>query len=105
MARGDPTGYIAIHTDEQTEEDFRNLCDKRGLYPEQMFRVMLRGYAKRQVNFDLQDELTFGKYNGLRLEEVIRADPRYITWLLGESTWFRISDRAKAILTLIEDAD
>lgn len=105
MARGDPNGYISIHTDEQTSADFYALCNRRELHPEQMFRVMLRGYIKRQVLFDLGDELNFGKYNGLRLEEVLRADPRYIRWLLGESSWFRITERAEAVLTLIEDGE
>jgi hypothetical protein len=105
MARGDPTGYITIHTDVQTEADFRDLCGRRGLQPEQMFRVMLRGYVKRQVSFDLNEELNFGKYNGLYLDEVIRADPRYIRWLLGESSWFRITQRAEALLATIEADD
>jgi len=106
MSLFDPrTKGLKMTLDRDIVEAFEELCEKRGLEPEQMFRVMLAGFTRRKVYFNVGDELNFGKYNGLRLEEVIRADPRYVRWLLGESSWFQITASAECLLAAIEEGE
>lgn len=105
MALFDPTSTVKIKIDREIAEDFEALCEDRGLTSEQMFRVMLRSFTRRKVFFTLQDELNFGKYNGLNVEEVIRADPRYVNWLLRESNWFRLAPGAQGLLEELGEED
>jgi hypothetical protein len=96
---------VTLKVESDVRDDFESLCVARGLEPEQMFRVMLRSFTRRKVVFHLTDELNFGKYNGLVLEEVIRADPRYMNWLVNESQWFRLSDDAERLLYALGEED
>ena len=107
MALFDPkTTTLKIRdVDSDVVAEFEDLCRNRGLEQEQMFRVMVRSFCRRKVTFDLHEELNFGKYNGLRLEEVIRADPQYINWLLEASSWFRISAAAERLLVAMGQED
>jgi hypothetical protein len=41
--------------------------------------------------FDLESELTFGKYNGKTLEDIVRIDPEYISVVAIEDKHFFIS--------------
>jgi hypothetical protein len=88
--------------DEDTYEGFNAMCDERGIARDRMFAVMVKAFNKRPTVFDLSDELTFGKYRGLLLEDVIRADSRYIAWLLRESSWFQLAPHAELLLTEME---
>lgn len=49
--------------------------------------------------FKLSAHLTFGKYKGQTLEQVVRQDPQYIRWCLRSIPWFEI-DKASVIQLL-----
>jgi hypothetical protein len=82
--------------DEDTYEGFNAMCDERGIARDRMFAVMVKAFNKRPTVFDLS------KYRGLLLEDVIRADSRYIAWLLRESSWFQLAPHAELLLTEME---
>ena len=48
------------------------------------------------------DKLTFGKYDGEFLTEVIIRDPQYIRWALGNIKGFDIDNRSLTELELSE---
>lgn len=75
-------------------ELFAEICDRRGIEPSVMFEIMCRHFAVKEFLFGLQDNMPFGKYKGLRIEDIIRADPSYIRWLCGESDKFDLSKAA-----------
>lgn len=55
-------------------------------------------YEKSKV-LSLHHTMPYGQYQGLLVEEMIRADPRYVNWLASESDIFTLDDEALALLT------
>lgn len=55
--------------------------------------------------FDLESTLTFGKYRGRILEEVIEEDPRYVRWMLSDDgpDWLDLTPAAEEHLEAIEE--
>lgn len=48
---------------------------------------------------ELADELMFGKYKGMTLEEVIYEDPGYIQWCIENIKDFVLADKAYILYT------
>jgi uncharacterized protein (DUF3820 family) len=46
----------------------------------------------------LEDILTFGKYKGETLNDIIKTQPQYVSWLLSNAEWFTINGEATALL-------
>lgn len=42
--------------------------------------------------FELDDVITFGKYKGNTIDDVIHDDYGYIEWCLDNLAWFKISE-------------
>jgi hypothetical protein len=40
--------------------------------------------------FSLSDKLTFGKYKGYTIEEILEDDPSYLEWAIDEIEWFEL---------------
>jgi len=45
-----------------------------------------------------ETELTFGKYKGSLLKDVIKRDPVYVEWCLSNISWFKITYSCKVDL-------
>lgn len=50
------------------------------------------------MELDLDSILSFGKYKGYQLEDVIEDDPNYIKWLI-ENTQHSFSEEVMQLLT------
>jgi len=48
--------------------------------------------------FGLAHRLTFGKYKGKTVQEVIDQNPRYLDWCLETIEWFDLSAEAREAL-------
>lgn len=46
----------------------------------------------------LFDTMPYGQYRGLLVEDIIRADPRYVNWLASESAIFVLDEEATQLL-------
>lgn len=46
----------------------------------------------------LEDTLSFGKYKGVMLDEVIVEHPTYVTWCLDEIDGFELDEEAMQLL-------
>ena len=44
------------------------------------------------MEYDLDDELSFGKYKGKTVEEVLEDDPTYLRWCLENVPSFVVDD-------------
>lgn len=53
--------------------------------------------------FDLKNKITFGKYKGQTLNQVINHDPQYVRWAIHTVPWFGISDKAYEKLADVEN--
>jgi len=55
-------------------------------------------FNKVKKELDLFDTMPFGKYQGLTVGRVIQDDPRYLMWLIKNSTQFFINHKTKDTL-------
>lgn len=46
-------------------------------------RLQLAVLCHSRSPMRLRDEMTFGKYRGAIVEDVVRTDPQYVTYILG----------------------
>lgn len=58
---------------------------KRGATIETFVQLQLRAMCKDKTIYRLKDRITFGKYSGSIIEDIVRCDPKYMTWLLENS--------------------
>jgi hypothetical protein len=45
--------------------------------------------------------MPFGKFQGMIVETIIRAEPKYVSWLIAESQNFRLDPDALELLDTI----
>lgn len=47
---------------------------------------MSKAFKTLKTKYELTDFITFGKYDGCRVDSVIQTDPGYISWLIAKTT-------------------
>lgn len=83
--------------------DLEPILAARELTIDKVIRLYLRSLvttSKRTGAIGLADEMPIGKFKGEPLETVIRAEPKYVEWLLGKVETFRVTPDA---LDLIDE--
>ena len=63
----------------------------------------LDGYAENGLYLDW--ELSFGKYKGTELRDVIRDDVEYVFWCIDELSWFKLNLVALKYLFVSDDTN
>ena len=94
--RQSATMYIEVSR--AVADTFMKFCTDRKLHPDDVLRIMLKGYQARDVVKTPSNVMSFGKYNGETIATVIRLDPGYILWALKNVDLFRLNDEALDIL-------
>jgi uncharacterized protein (DUF3820 family) len=95
---------ITIKVDLTIYKDATATLKARGTDVETWFRLQLCAFAKSgKAILSLTDKMPFGKYQGALVEDVVRADTKYATWMVAQdySTKFN-SDVLGLIQELIE---
>jgi hypothetical protein len=72
---------------------------ERGTTIEAFLTFQLRGLTRKAKVYHLREQLTFGKYEGEFLEDIIRTEPGYITWCLRNLVNFVIDPIALELLS------
>ena len=99
------TVTITITLAEDVYKEVMQLCEERNLTFDAYAQVILRGARKNPLLFKLDSRMTFGKYKGERVEDVIKADPAYIMWASSKVESFTLDEEASAFLVGHEDED
>lgn len=86
-------------------EAFEKKLIDHGSSPGAFLRMSIRSYISMRPIYDLQDELLIGKFKGTPLEDVIRIQPTYISWMLENVQGFRITGQACNLLAEILTAE
>ena len=63
----------------------------------------LRNVKRMSKVLSLSDPLDFGKYHGVKTEDVIRGDPEYMVWVIT-NTQTKLTDFNKYLFTIPETA-
>lgn len=94
---------VVVHLEADVHDALAGQLEGRGSTIEKFFQVAARGYLRRPQNYELQTKLGFGKYYGEQLETIIRLDPRYIRWCIGNlAGGFVMSEMAHDLLEKVD---
>jgi hypothetical protein len=74
----------------------KDLLERSGSSLETYLQMQTIAFTRANSLIGLNDTIHFGKYSGLRCEDVVRTDRAYITWLMG------VSQKAKFDADVIE---
>lgn len=94
-----PIPKIDLELSEGTKASLLAMCEERGLTPDALVAFWLRTARSPKASrpYSLTDTLRFGRFQGSRLEVVIRAEPDYITWCLTNLENFTMTPPAQAL--------
>lgn len=82
-------------------DEAENILARRGTTLENYLQLQLRALVsadKRYRPLTLRDYMPYGKFKGENIENIIRAEPTYIAWLVGESETFSLDSEARTVL-------
>lgn len=83
------------------------VLDAKGLTVDEVCSLYLRTLvtaSERTRALSLSDEMPFGKFKGETLRVIIRAEPRYISWMLGlDGSNLRLEPEALDLLEKVLD--
>jgi len=92
---------IPIVIDEDLLGPLYAMAQDRGLSISRLvnsrIRSLVNAYKKYKV-LTLQDDMPYGQYMGMNMEEMIRSDPRYVRFLVANSDIFELDTDAQELL-------
>lgn len=89
---------VSVWLPDLTYHRVMTLTTARGLPLSDLVVALLTKYIGSEIVYNLDDDLMFGQYSGQPLRTIIKTDPRYIQWLLRDSSRFKMSQEAHAYL-------
>jgi hypothetical protein len=93
-----PNIKLTIVLPAELGHQFLTALDGRGGNIHDFVRLCAKARMRANKNYDVGDELAFGKYIGERIETVIANDPGYVNWLLQNTNSLILSDRLTNML-------
>ena len=91
---------IVLRLETKLVNDINAVLSQRGTDIETYIRLQLRAFRHAGKILGLSDRLNFGKFSGELVEDVCRAEPGYIEWIVANSSSARFHDD---VLKLLED--
>lgn len=76
---------ITIKLDSALKKSVIALMKERGTTIETYVRLQLRAMTGDKAMLCLSDKMNFGKYYGEPVEDVVRANPGYIRWIITKA--------------------
>jgi hypothetical protein len=79
-------------------EELQKRIDQQGVDKNTFLRVALRGALQaRPKTYGMDDKLTFGRFAGETLGDVLRVDGGYVKWCLDNLPTFSLDDEARQL--------
>jgi hypothetical protein len=91
---------IVLRLETKLVDDINAVLSQRGTDIETYIRLQLRAFRHAGKILSLSDRLNFGKFSGELVEDVCRAEPGYIEWIVANSSSARFHED---VLKLLED--
>jgi len=88
---------VTIRIDAKLFKEATAILGERGVDLEAYLGLHVRALARSKQLLTLRDKFTFGKYGGELVENVVRGDPRYMSWALANVTWTRFGPDVMAL--------
>jgi hypothetical protein len=102
VARQDGEDLTIYDVDPEILTRWQVMIQRKGIDPAKQFEVMVRSFDRGPVKYGRHDVINFGKYSGMVIDDVLRADPRYMRWLVNTSEWFQLTGECIDILCDLE---
>lgn len=96
------TTVFSVELETEIAIDLHEMATKRGVSVSKFVEVMTRSFTAKTTVFGLRDIIKFGKYSGVITEELIRVDPSYCRWALGNTERFDLTEEAMDLLDEID---
>jgi hypothetical protein len=93
-----PNIKLTIALPAEIGHQFLRALDERGGNIHDFVRLCAKARMRANKDYDVGDELAFGKYIGERIETVIANDPGYVNWILQNTNSLILSDRLTNML-------
>lgn len=91
---------IVLRLETKLVNDINAVLSQRGTNIETYIRLQLRAFRHAGKILGLSDRLNFGKFSGELVEDVCRAEPGYLEWIIANSSSARFHED---VLKLLED--
>lgn len=88
-----------IKVDGKLLKKVNTILAERGSNLEEWLRLQMKTLVKHSRLYNIDDPISFGKYDGETIRTIIKADPDYITWCLRTVAGFTISPAALELLS------
>lgn len=98
---GSKTRVTTVLIDTELWGKIRKVADERGIDPHQLVQIRMQAYItslERGKVLSLSDPMPYGQYRGILIEDVIKVDPRYVSWLASTSDIFVLDEDATNLL-------
>ena len=98
------TAKLQLVLDKELVAAVKEILKPRKLSINEVCSLYLRALVssnKRLIPYALTDKMRFGKYEGELLEVIIRAEPKYVYWLIANSDNFKLQPEAHELLEQI----
>lgn len=79
------------------------IFEARGTSLETFMTVTLTAFLKVKKPLALHHLMTFGKFEGIRVEDAVRTNPEYFEWLIGEGSGGKFSPEVIALVEQFTD--
>jgi hypothetical protein len=90
---------IHVRAPKSVVDELQAQLQERGASLQRYLRLHLISLRnKANIVYSLGSVIQFGKYRGVQVEEIIRCDPDYVSWLLGNVVKFSLAEDATTLL-------
>ena len=95
MSKNEPKKTIRLS--EHLVDELKKISKLRGASIESIINVALINVKPRKKILDLKDRMNFGKYSHLTVEEVIRCDQNYASWMIEKADHVNFSSEVEEL--------
>jgi hypothetical protein len=96
------TRQVRVNIPTDVYNTIERLMKDRGSTVHKWIELQLIALSRSTGLIRLKDKMPFGKYNGATVEDVVRCDPKYIEWLLTNSTTARFDFEVNELVAEVQ---
>lgn len=93
---------VTVKLPRAIHDELSAILEGRGTNLATFLTVTARAYLRTPSMFELHSALPYKKFSGSALEDVIRIEPSYVRWLLGNVRGFKMSEQAQKLLDEVD---
>lgn len=96
-----PSGQWNVELNPELVPSLERMAAERNITIDKLINIRLQAMVNaydNQRTLGLTDQMPFGQYKHVVIEDLIKADGRYVRWLYATSEIFELDDEARVFL-------